>query len=70
MRRLKYHETARAAATAATIATLIAHRPQDHQGPARCMQITIALEHLAICGGFVLLILTGPGRYSFDAMWR
>jgi putative oxidoreductase len=50
------------------LATLIAHRPQNHQGPARRMQITIALEHLAICGGFVLLMLTGPGRYSFDAM--
>lgn len=52
------------------VATLLAHRPQDHQGPARRMQITIALEHLAICGGFILLMLTGPGRYSFDAMMR
>jgi putative oxidoreductase len=52
------------------LATLLAHRPQDHRGPARRMQITIALEHLAICGGFVLLMLTGPGRYALDAMWR
>ena len=52
------------------LATLIAHRPQDHEGLARRMQITIALEHLAICGGFVLLMLTGSGRYSVDALMR
>ena len=48
------------------LATLIAHRPFDHQGPARRMQFTIALEHLAICGGLLLLVFFGPGRFSLD----
>ena len=48
------------------LATLLAHRPFDHEGPARRMQFTIALEHLAICGGLLLLVLFGPGRYSLD----
>lgn len=48
------------------LATLIAHKPFDHEGPARRMQFTIALEHLAICGGFVTLMFFGPGRYSLD----
>ena len=47
-------------------ATLIAHRPLDHQGLARRMQFTIALEHLAICGGLLLLVFFGPGRFSID----
>ena len=48
------------------IATLLAHRPFDHEGLARRMQFTIALEHLAICGGLLLLVFLGPGRYSLD----
>lgn len=46
------------------LATLIAHRPFDHQGLARRMQFTIALEHLAICGGLLLLAIVGPGRFA------
>jgi putative oxidoreductase len=52
------------------LATLLAHRPFDHQGLARRMQLTIALEHLAICGGLLLLVLTGAGRYSLDWVMR
>jgi putative oxidoreductase len=52
------------------LATLIAHRPFDHEGPARRMQFTIALEHLAICGGLLLLVFFGPGRLSIDWMMR
>jgi putative oxidoreductase len=52
------------------LATLIAHRPFDHQGPARRMQFTIALEHLAICGGLLLLVFLGPGRFSIDWAMR
>lgn len=48
------------------LATLLAHRPFDHEGLARRMQFTIALEHLAICGGLLLLMCAGPGRYSLD----
>ena len=51
-------------------ATFLAHRPFDHEGPARRMQFTIALEHLAICGGLLLLMFLGPGRYSLDWMVR
>lgn len=46
------------------LATLLAHRPFDHEGPARRMQFTIALEHLAICGGLLLLAIVGPGRFA------
>ena len=46
------------------LATLIAHKPFDHEGPARRMQFTIALEHLAICGGLLLLAFVGPGRFA------
>ena len=28
------------------------------------MQFTIALEHLAICGGLLLLAIVGAGRYA------
>jgi len=52
------------------VATLLAHRPFDHEGLGRRMQFTIALEHLAICGGLLLLVLTGPGRYSLDWAMR
>lgn len=48
------------------LATLLAHRPFDHEGPARRMQFTIALEHLAICGGLLMLAFLGPGRLSLD----
>ncbi len=48
------------------LATLIAHRPFDHEGSARSRQFTIALEHLAICGGLLLLVFLGPGRFSVE----
>jgi putative oxidoreductase len=48
------------------LATLIAHRPFDHEGLARRMQFTIALEHLAICGGLLLLAIVGPGRLALS----
>ncbi len=51
-------------------ATLLAHRPFEHEGLARRMQFTIALEHLAICGGLLLLVFFGPGRLSLDWMLR
>jgi uncharacterized membrane protein YphA (DoxX/SURF4 family) len=34
------------------------------------MQFTIALEHLAICGGLLLLVLLGSGHYSLDWVLR
>ncbi len=46
------------------LATLIAHKPMQHQGAARRMQFTIALEHLAVVGGLLALAIVGPGRLA------
>jgi uncharacterized membrane protein YphA (DoxX/SURF4 family) len=48
------------------VATLIAHAFWIHEGPARAQQLTVFLEHMAIAGGFLLLIICGPGRLSLD----
>ncbi len=50
------------------VATLIAHKFWVGSGPPQRRQMTIALEHLAIVGGLLLLALVGPGRLSFDGM--
>jgi putative oxidoreductase len=47
------------------LATLIAHRFWV-RGPGQGRQITIALEHLAIVGGLLLLAITGPGGLSLN----
>lgn len=49
------------------VATLVGHRFWDHEGAEFHRQLTTALEHLAIVGGFLLLMITGPGRLSFRA---
>ncbi len=46
------------------LATWLAHRPWEHVGAARGRQINIALEHIAIIGGFLVLAAAGPGRYA------
>ena len=46
------------------LATAIAHRFWEHEGASRRMQITIALEHLAIVGGLLLLAIVGPGALA------
>jgi uncharacterized membrane protein YphA (DoxX/SURF4 family) len=48
------------------VATVIAHAFWIHEGPARAQQLTVFLEHMAIAGGFLLLIICGPGRLSLD----
>jgi putative oxidoreductase len=52
------------------VATLLGHRITGLSGQARRQQITTSLEHLAIMGGFLLLILYGPGQLSLDALLR
>lgn len=52
------------------VATLVAHRASGLSGAARQQQITTSLEHLAIVGGFLLLMIYGPGRLSIDALLR
>jgi putative oxidoreductase len=50
------------------VATLIAHKFWIGSGPPQRRQMTIALEHLAIVGGLLLLAAVGPGRFSLDRM--
>ncbi|MCL1075548.1 DoxX family protein [Shewanella dokdonensis] len=47
------------------IATLIAHWPLGLPENAWRMALTISLEHLAIIGGFLLLLVIGPGKIAF-----
>jgi putative oxidoreductase len=56
-----------AALLAFTIAaTLLAHRASGLTGEKRKEQLTISLEHLAIVGGFLLVIVYGGGPLSID----
>jgi putative oxidoreductase len=64
-----------AAFTAA--ATLVGHQFWVAPPAAFTRELTIALEHLAIIGGFLLLTVTGPGRLRIatpldrlDRFWR
>lgn len=45
-------------------ATLLVHWPVGAPNPT--MALTTSLEHLAIIGGFVLLMVTGPGTLALD----
>lgn len=47
-------------------ATLLAHWPLGLTGDEFRRQLTLSLEHLAIVGGFVALVATGPGAFSVD----
>jgi putative oxidoreductase len=51
-------------------ATLMAHRTSGLSGAARQQQMTTSLEHLAIVGGFLLLIIYGAGTFSIDDILR
>src|SRR3954467_1230784 len=52
------------------IATFIAHRFWELEGPARQMQQTQFLKNLAIVGGFFALWAGGAGRYALDHFWH
>lgn len=52
------------------IATLIAHRFWEFEGPARQMQQTQFFKNLAIIGGFFALWAAGAGRFAVDRLWH
>jgi len=51
-----------------TVATLLAHGFSGLSGAARQQQLTTSLEHLAIVGGFLLLLVHGAGSLSLDSV--
>jgi uncharacterized membrane protein YphA (DoxX/SURF4 family) len=52
------------------VATLLAHRYWHLTGIERQQQRMTCLEHLAIVGGFLMLIVYGPGAISIDHLLR
>jgi putative oxidoreductase len=52
------------------VATLLAHGSQGSTGEKRQQQLTTTFEHLAIVGGFTLLIIYGSGGLSVDDLLR
>jgi putative oxidoreductase len=52
------------------IATVIAHRFWEFEGPARQMQQGQFFKNLAIVGGFLALWVSGAGRFALDWLWR
>jgi uncharacterized membrane protein YphA (DoxX/SURF4 family) len=52
------------------VATLLAHGSQGLTGEKRQQQLTTTFEHLAIVGGFMLLIIYGAGGPSVDDLLR
>jgi putative oxidoreductase len=47
-------------------ATFIAHRFWEFEGAARTTQQSQFFKNFAIIGGYVVLLVSGPGRYSID----
>ena len=66
----QFRAAAAALAAFTVVATLIGHPFWAFAGVEFQRQLTTALEHLAIVGGFLLLTITGPGRFSLQAMSR
>jgi uncharacterized membrane protein YphA (DoxX/SURF4 family) len=52
------------------VATLLAHVSQMFAGEKKGQQLTTTVEHLAIVGGFMFLIIYGAGRLSIDSWLR
>jgi putative oxidoreductase len=52
------------------VATGISHRFWEFADAARRAQESQFFKNLAIIGGFVLLFVTGPARYSVDTLLR
>lgn len=47
-------------------ATFIAHRFWEFEGAARTTQQSQFFKNFAVVGGYLVLLVTGPGRYSID----
>lgn len=52
------------------IATLLAHGTRGLTSEKRLQQETTTFEHLAIVGGFLFVVMHGPGRLSVDNVLR
>ena len=52
------------------VATAIAHRYWEFADAARRAQQSQFFKNLSIIGGFVLLFVTGPGRFGIDGLLR
>ena len=52
------------------VATLIAHRFWEFEAAARATQQSAFFKNLAIVGGYLVLMVSGAGRYSIDRLWR
>jgi putative oxidoreductase len=50
-------------------ASLIAHRYWQVKGPNKVESMESFYKNLSIMGGFLLLYITGAGKYSIDAMF-
>lgn len=50
------------------LATVAAHRWWTYPQAAQLVQYTYLTKNLAVAGGILLLFVTGPGRFSVDAM--
>ena len=66
----QFRAAAAALAVFTVVATLIGHPFWAFAGVEFQRQLTTALEHLAIVGGFLLLTIIGPGRLSLQAKSR
>jgi putative oxidoreductase len=51
-------------------ATFIAHRFWEFDGAARQTQQSAFFKNLAIVGGYLVLMVSGGGRFSIDGWWR
>src|SRR5450759_4464304 len=52
------------------VATAISHRYWEFADAARRTQESQFFKNLSIIGGFLLLFVSGPGRFSLDALLR
>jgi putative oxidoreductase len=52
------------------VATFLAHRYWEYQPPQQMTQYFTFLRNLSIVGGFILLFVTGAGRFSVDGWLR
>jgi len=50
--------------------SLIEHRYWAAKGPGRLESMENFYKNLSIMGGFLLLYITGGGKYAIDALWN